>query len=80
MQSLLWPSIFEQAYTCQAASFLVADVREGLLDHLLSLTRLKQPDGSNLLFRFQDVTVLSALAPVLDEIQRAAMVGPASGW
>ncbi|WP_242629045.1 DUF4123 domain-containing protein [Xanthomonas oryzae] len=80
VQSPLWPSIFEQAYACQAASFLVADAREGLLDHLLSLTRLKQPDGSSLLFRFQDVTVLSALAPVLDEIQRAAMVGPASGW
>uniref|UniRef100_UPI000D562545 DUF4123 domain-containing protein n=1 Tax=Xanthomonas fragariae TaxID=48664 RepID=UPI000D562545 len=78
--SLVWDNVFSQAYLRQSASFLIADRSAILLDHLRTLTRLRQPDGGNLLFRFQDVIVMSALAPVLGPVQQTACVGPAVGW
>lgn len=80
MESTQWQGIFAQAYQQQAASFLVASSLVAVHAHLKSLVRLQMPDGGNSLFRFQDVIVLSALAPVLDDRQRWAMLGPARHW
>lgn len=76
-----WVRVFGQAFENQAASFLVVPPDGQQLDeHLPGLIRMPQPDGGNLLFRFQDVVVLSALAPMLRAEQKRALLGPASHW
>lgn len=81
MEDPRWPSVFRAAFEHQAASFLIVPAGAGSLEeHLASLIRMPQPDGSNLLFRFQDVVVLAALAPLLRDGQRDALLGPASHW
>lgn len=73
--------LLKQMLDKQAASILVLSDESGGLDvHLMSLIRMPQPDGGNLLFRFQDVVVLTALAPLLSPLQRQALLGPASKW
>lgn len=76
-----WARLYEEAFDRQAASFLVVTREAGQLEeHLSGLVRMPQPDGGSLLFRFQDVVVLTALAPLLRPEQRLALLGPASGW
>jgi len=76
-----WDRVFTEALERQAASFLVVPRNErGLEEHLTGLIRMPQPDGGNLLFRFQDVVVLGALAPLLSGTQRRALLGPACHW
>lgn len=76
-----WAPVFRAALESQAASFLVVPAGAGSLEqHLAGLIRMPQPDGSNLLFRFQDVVVMTALAPLLREGQHDALLGPASYW
>lgn len=76
-----WVAIGREAVQRQAASFIVMprDV-EGLREHLASLTKIQQVDGSNLLFRFQDTIVMSSLAPLLTPHQCVKLLGPASAW
>lgn len=79
--SPVWSHLFAEALTCQAASFIILpEATAGLLPHLEGLVRMPQPDGGNLLFRFQDVVVLSSLAPVLSGTQKIALLGPARYW
>ena len=74
-------SLLEETLNRQAASFLVLPGSPAALEaHLASLVRMPQPDGGNLLFRFQDVVVLTALAPILGLRQREALLGPALAW
>lgn len=76
-----WELIGAEAIKCGAASFVVAP--KGSADlylHLKSLVKLPQPDGSRLLFRFQDTTVLAALAALLTPPQRNSLLGPGVRW
>lgn len=76
-----WDGLFDEAFERQAASFLVVPQESASLEsHLLGLVRMPQPDGGSLLFRFQDVVVLTALAPLLAPEQRHALLGPALCW
>lgn len=76
-----WDRACEESLGRQALSFLVVPrTDQGLEDHLSGLIRMPHPDGSNVLFRFQDVTVLGSLAPLLSSIQRRALLGPARHW
>lgn len=76
-----WPMIAAQASSHQAASFILTAADGGALyAHLKSLAKLRQPDGTRLLFRFQDTVVLTALMPLLAPAQRQALLGPATRW
>lgn len=76
-----WESVFTAAFHHQAASFIVlAGSEKRLEEHLLQRIRMPQPGGGNALFRFQDVVVLSTLAPLLRPDQKRALLGPASHW
>lgn len=80
-ESPVWGRLFPEALTRQSASFVILpEGATGLLSHLAQLVRMPQSDGGNLLFRFQDVVVLSALAPVLTTVQKRALLGPARHW
>lgn len=74
-------ALLEEMLHRQSASILIVpDDHVGLDTHLISLIRMPQPGGGNLLFRFQDVVVLTALAPLLGPRQRQALLGPALKW
>lgn len=76
-----WPMIAAQASSHQAASFILTAADDGALyAHLKSLAKLPQPDGTRLLFRFQDTVVLTALMPLLAPAQRQALLGRATCW
>ena len=65
----------------RGVSFLeVPDQSSDLAAHLLSLREVSLPDGSIALFRYQDPRVIAALMPLLDPLQTAALLGPASRW
>ncbi|MGY0611844.1 DUF4123 domain-containing protein [Luteimonas sp. A501] len=81
MKSDAWKRLYQEAFDHQAASFIVSpEHASGLEEHLLGIVRMPQPDGGNLLFRFQDVVVLSGLASILRPAQERSLLGPASHW
>lgn len=48
--------------------------------HLTQLLKLPQPDGTRLLFRFQDPLVIAHLLPLLVRDQQPALLGPIRSW
>ena len=73
--------VLKQAVEVLAASLLVAHRPLDLVAaHLSRLIKLPQPDGSRLLFRFQDPLVMANLMPLLDQRQQRALLGPLQGW
>lgn len=74
------PLLDEMLHRQSASILILPDGHGDLGAHLMGLIRMPQPDGGNLLFRFQDVVVLAALAPLLSPLQRQALLGPASKW
>ena len=76
-----WNSLCKEAAEKQVCSFLqVPEDHSKLSSHLRRLIMLRQPDGSQLLFRFQDTVVMSALMPLLTPAQIDCALGPASNW
>lgn len=76
----VWEAVFTETLTRQAASFLLAPAHTDLLAHLKTMIRLQQPDGSRLLFRFQDTVVLSEVMRLLAPAQTLTLLGPARSW
>ena len=74
------PVLYEMLHRQSASILVLPDDHGDLGAHLMGLVRMPQPDGGNLLFRFQDVVVLTALAPLISPLQRQALLGPASKW
>lgn len=71
----------EMAVARQGVHFVVTcGSMPEVLAHLRSLVKLPQPDGSQLLFRWQDSFVLNALLPVLSVAQKDALLGPVQTW
>lgn len=76
-----WPSICTSTLGHRTAGFILHDCPASeVVVHLKSMIRLKQPDGTRRLFRFQDSTVLSLLMPLLTVGQQRSMLGPMLRW
>ncbi|TWI04765.1 uncharacterized protein DUF4123 [Luteimonas cucumeris] len=76
-----WHPLCTEAAEKQVCSFLlVPEDHTNPSNHLRRLIMLRQPDGSQLLFRFQDTVVMSALMPLLTPAQIDCALGPVSNW
>ena len=51
-----------------------------LASHLLALGMQPTPIGGAAVFRYQDPAIMQLLWPVLDDVQRAAWLGPVTQW
>lgn len=71
----------QQAVDRLSASLLIApDATDAVARHLTQLLKLPQPDGTRLLFRFQDPLVMAQLLPLLGLEQQSALLGPTRSW
>jgi hypothetical protein len=58
----------------------VAGSESDLIAHLYALREAVLPDASEALFRFHDIRIMVPLGRLLDEQQRACVMGPVSRW
>lgn len=71
----------QQAFERLSASLLVTPhATDAVARHLTRLLKLRQPDGTRLLFRFQDPLVMAHLLPLLAREQQSALLGPIHSW
>lgn len=71
----------QEAVDRLSASLLITpDGRDAVTRHLTQLLKLPQPDGTRLLFRFQDPLVTAHLLPLLAREQQSALLGPTHSW
>lgn len=79
-QNLL-PFVAELSHQKHNVSFIFSERSvEGLLAHLQGIREVLLPDGSQALFRFQDVNVLSNLAQILTPGMTNKVLGSAVLW
>ena len=79
--SATWAMCQREAVASHSASlFICRNEIERVIAHLRALIKLPQPDGSRLLFRFQDPVVIAHLLPLLDQGQVNRLLGPIEKW
>lgn len=77
----LLPFVAELSLQKHNVSFIFSELSvDGILAHLQRIREVLLPDGSQALFRFQDVNVLSHLAQVLTPGMTNKVLGPALSW
>lgn len=71
----------QEAFDALSASLLITShASDVVARHLAQLVKLPQPDGTRLLFRFQDPLVMAHLLPLLVRGQQPALLGPIQSW
>lgn len=68
------------AFNSSGLSLLASTSQAALDKHLRELREVHLPDGSSVLFRYQDTRVTTALMPLLTPQQAICLLGAANAW